>query len=252
MKNIVKKIILLYSCIVLSVLSVDAQFENEMQAANQLYKQNQFVEAYDIYNRLIREGHYSFQLFFNLASTYYQLDSVAPSIFYFEKAKQINKSDADLEHNLSLAYGRQQDDIDKFPELFVVSFLKKISGVFSSNLWLIISLVALWAAAILFYFKNQKKGFLFEKQRWLWLLAFGVFSFLMAYLNNYYNYSTDYAIVYKAQTDIYKSANIDSENVLTVHEGLKLTVLDEVDDWMKVKMSDNTVGWLKKSAVRKI
>jgi len=223
-----------------------------MQKANQLYEQNQFAQAYEIYKRLTDEGNYSYQLFYNLASTYYQLDSVAPSIYYFEKARLINKKDADLEHNLSLAYGRQQDDIDKFPELFVAAFLKKLSGIFTTNLWLILSLLSLWVAAALFYFKNTRKGFLFEGRRWIWLLGLGIFAFFMSYLNNHYNYGKKYAIVYQTPTDIYKSANVDSENITTVQEGLKLSILDEVDTWMKVKMSDNTVGWLKKSTVRKL
>jgi len=223
-----------------------------MQTANQLYEQNEFVDAYYIYKGLVNEGQYSYQLFYNLGSTYYQLDSVAPSIYYYEKAKQINNSDSDLEHNLSLAYGRQQDDIDKFPELFVVSFLKKISGIFSSNLWLILSLLTLWTAAILYYLKSSQSGWLFQNRRWLIPLVFGLFAFLMAYLNNYYNNSTQHAIVYDALTEVHKSANADSESIQTIHEGLKLIVLDEVDEWLKVKMTDNTVGWLKKSAVKKI
>jgi len=247
-----KKIILLYFSILFCASSAIAQFESDMEKANQLYGQNKFIEAYSIYKRLIDEGHYSYQLFYNLGSTYYQLDSVAPSIFCFEKARQINKRDEDLTHNLSLAYGRQQDDVDKFPELFVVSFLKKLSGIFSTNLWLILSLLSLWGAAVLYYFKNTRKGFLFEGQRWIWSLSLGIFAFLMSYLNNYYNYSAEHAIVYKAQTAIYKSANIDSENIITVNEGLKLTILDEVDEWMKIKMSDNTIGWLQKSSVKKL
>lgn len=223
-----------------------------MEKANLLYGQNKFIEAYNIYKPLMDEGHYSYQLFYNLGATYYQLDSVAPSIFCFEKAGQINKSDEDLAHNLSLAYGRQQDDIDKFPELFVVSFLKKLSGIFSTNLWLILSLLSLWGAAVLYYFKNAKKGFLFEGRRWQWLLGLGMVAFLMSYLNNYYNHSNEHAIVYKAQTQIYKSANADSENIITVNEGLKLTILDEVDEWMKIKMSDRTIGWLQKSSVKKL
>jgi len=247
-----KKIILLYSIVAFSVLSVSAQFETSMQNANQLYEQNKFPEAYTIYKGLVDEGQYSYQLFYNLGSTYYQLDSVAPSIYYFEKAKQINSSDDDLEHNLSLAYGRQQDDIDKFPELFVVSFFKKLSSIFSSNFWLILSVLSLWAAAALFYLKSSKTGFLFEKKRWSIPLVLGLFAFLMAYLNNYYNNSTQHAIVYHALTEVHKSANVDSESIQTIHEGLKLIVLDEVDEWLKVKMTDNTVGWLKKSAVKKI
>lgn len=247
-----KKIIFLFSSIVLCVFSVSAQFETAMQNANQLYEQNKFTEAYTIYKGLVDEGQHSYQLFYNLGSTYYQLDSVAPSIYYFEKAKQINGNDDDLEHNLSLAYGRQQDDIDKFPELFVVSFFKNLSGIFSSNFWLILSILTLWTAAALYYLKSSKKGFLFEKKRWLIPLFFGLFAFLMAYLNNYYNNSTQHAIVYHTLTEVHKSANTDSESIQTIHEGLKLVVLDEVDEWMKVKMTDNTVGWLKKAAVKKI
>jgi len=220
-----------------------------MQKGNEQYASNKFAEALQSYQTLIKDDVTSFSLYYNLACTYFQLDSLAPSIYYFEKAKKLNPKDADLEHNLSLANGNQQDDIDKFPELFLATFFKNIANILSSNLWLILAALSLWFAAVHFYLKGSGKIILNENLH-IYSLVFGLTCFLMAYLNYSFNYNKKEAIVFNQTTTVYKSPNTDAENLIEIHEGLKVIVLDEVDQWYQIKMTDNTKGWLNKAAVK--
>jgi len=225
-------------------------FDDSIQKGNEHYANNQFVEALNAYDSLIKDNVISYGLYYNLACTYFQLDSLAQSIYYFEKARLINSKDDDLNHNLSLAYGNQQDDIDKFPELFITTFFKKIANFLSSNLWLILAIVSLWFAVACFYLRGVGKAILKNRNLHIYSLLFGLTCFLMAYLNYTFNYNQQEAIVFNETVAVYKSPNTDAENLFDIHEGLKVFILDEVDMWYQIKMTDNTKGWLNKSAVK--
>lgn len=245
-----KKLLNIFLILISNIVLFADGFDDAMQKGNKFYANNQFVEALLAYNGLIKNDVTSFGLYYNLGCTYFQLDSLAQSIYYLEKAKQLSPKDVDLNHNLSLAYGNQQDDIDKFPELFLVSFLKEISNFLSTNLWMILATLSLWFAVVHFYFKGTGKVLFKISQLYVYTLIFGLCCLLMAYLNYYFNYNKQEAIVFSQTTTVYKSPNNEAENLLEIHEGLKVAVLDEVDKWYQIKMTDNTKGWLNKSAVK--
>lgn len=247
MKNLLT--ILLLCIFSTSVLLADG-FNEAMKKGNEFYSNNQFPEALKAYNELIKDDVTSLGLYYNLGCTYFQLDSLAQSIYYLEKAKQLYPKDADLEHNLSLAYGNQQDDIDKFPEIFITSFFKKIANFLSSNLWMILAALCLWFSVIHFYLKGTGKVLLNINRLYIYSLLFGLCCFIMAYLNYHFNYNKQEAIVFSPITTVYKSPNSEAENLIEIHEGLKVSILDEVDQWYQIKMTDNTKGWLSKSAVK--
>ena len=45
-------------------------------------------KALDSYFKVLNENYHSAELYYNIGNTYYKLDSIANSIFYFEKAKK--------------------------------------------------------------------------------------------------------------------------------------------------------------------
>ena len=53
--------------------------------ANEKYNSLDFVGAIEKYNELLIGGFHSPELYFNLGNAYYKLDSLAQSIYYYEK-----------------------------------------------------------------------------------------------------------------------------------------------------------------------
>ena len=52
------------------------------------------------------------------------------------------------------------------------------------------------------------------------------------------------AIVFVEKTEVRNAPTLNSEEVFTLHEGTKVLVLDSVDDWKKIKLSDGKLGWI--------
>ena len=60
--------------------------ETTFENANSAYNAGQFEKAVMLYKEILESGQQSAELYFNLANSYYRLNQVGESIFYFEKA----------------------------------------------------------------------------------------------------------------------------------------------------------------------
>jgi uncharacterized protein YgiM (DUF1202 family) len=52
------------------------------------------------------------------------------------------------------------------------------------------------------------------------------------------------AIIFKQTTEIKNAPTLNSDTVFELHEGTKVVVLDAIDDWKKIKLSDGKTGWI--------
>jgi hypothetical protein len=51
---------------------------------------------------------------------------------------------------------------------------------------------------------------------------------------------------------VYETNSLDSDILYTAKDGEELIVIDEVQDWYKVEIEDNLIGWLRKTSVKSI
>ena len=56
--------------------------------------------------------------------------------------------------------------------------------------------------------------------------------------------NTEYAIIFSPKVNVNNAPTLNSETVFELHEGTKVTVLDNVDNWRKIKLADGKTGWI--------
>ena len=52
------------------------------------------------------------------------------------------------------------------------------------------------------------------------------------------------AIVFSQESKVKSEPNLRSEESFRLHEGTKVQVLDTVDEWREIKLSDGKTGWV--------
>jgi len=52
------------------------------------------------------------------------------------------------------------------------------------------------------------------------------------------------AIVFAQETKIKSEPNLRSTEAFVLHEGTKVQVLDTVNNWKKIKLTDGKTGWI--------
>lgn len=226
----------------LSCNLVHAQVEL-FEEANSLYENEDYAQAIQKYEQLLKNEASSENLHYNLGNAYYHTEQVGLSILHFEKALKLNPGSKRIEHNLHLAYLKTKDKIEPLPQLFFMSLWYSLLNKNNASQWGKRAIFfAFFSLALLVFFKLYKKLAL----KYLALCTI-IASLCFAFLANrkyQYDYNHRFAILLFSEAELKETPNETSNLVLTIHEGLKVEIHDQVDDWCQVKVEDGTEGWV--------
>lgn len=236
--------------------SIVAQNSNEFfVSGNDFYKKGEFEKAIESYKKIENQGLVSSELYYNLGNSYYKLNKVGPSIYYFEKALKLNPLNEDVKNNLVFAKRLALDNIEELPKTVFQKFNQNYLQKLSYNQWAIIVVVFAILGSLfflLFYFSDisTKKRFYFVTSSLSFILL--IVSFLVSY--NQYSFANNNkeAIVFVEKTDIRNAPTLNSEELFTLHEGAKVIVLDKVDNWKKIKLADGKLGWIIATEIKEL
>ena len=226
---------------------VIAQNSALFEKGNTLYNDGEYAEAIDAYNNILETENHSAEVYFNLANAHYKLNNIAPSIYYYEKALQLEPNDADIKNNLSFAKNMTVDAIDMLPETGFSKLIKKITYAFTFDGWAKLAIAFVFLFVILFltyYFSYStvKKRLAFIASNASLLLM--VVTLILAFHKYGLDKNDKPAIVFSQESKVKSEPNKRSEESFRLHEGTKVQVLDTVKNWKKIKLSDGKTGWI--------
>lgn len=131
--------------------TISAQNANDLfSSANDLYKNEKFEKAIERYKKIESKGLISSELYYNLGNSYYKLNKVGPSIYYFEKALKINPLNEDVKNNLVFAKRLSLDKIEELPKTVFQKFNINYLQQLSYNQWAIVVIVFSVLGSLLF------------------------------------------------------------------------------------------------------
>ena len=257
-RSLIRKIFL-WLFLFFSVATIGAQGTEEdpeilFQMANQSYRQDDYTAAIAGYEKILDQGWVSSQLYFNLGTCYLHQKKMGPAVLYLERALLLAPGDADVEYNLSLARAQLKDEINEIPEFFLTLWWRQLALSLSANVWGILSLLLLFSGAFgIFVWQlassrsTRKKGFIFG----LPLLMLGLIPVFLAFTRIQLEDHSPFAII-QQQVVLWSAPDDSSNTIFNLHEGTKVEVLDEIDEWNKVRLMNGDQGWLKKNTLERI
>lgn len=247
--------VLFFSLIGTISLQGQASMESLFKEGNTAYNEGDYKKAIALYEQTLKLGQHSAALYFNLGSAYYRVNNVAESIYYFEKAELLAPEDEDIQINSAFAKNMTIDAIEFLPESQLAQFQKKVFKSLSFSTWTILTVALLWIFVILFlgyiFFRSAflKRTFFFTS---LVVLLLFVGSFLVTFTINQKQKNTEYAIIFSDQIDIWSEPNQQGDLLFTLHEGTKVQVLDDLDEWQKIRIANGSEGWIRNARIRKL
>ena len=230
-----------------------ASMESVFKQGNSAYNKAEYQKAISLYEQTLKMGQFSAELYYNLGNAYYKLNNIAESIYYFEKAKQLDPNDEDIIINSNFAKNMTIDAIEKLPESQIVTFQKKIYGIFNFSYWSYLTVILFWIFSGLFlvyvFIKSAslKQTFFFIA---LGILIFFMISFLITYSIEEKEKNTNFAILFSNQKDIWSEPNQQAELLFSLHEGTKVEVLDILENWKKIRIANGSEGWIENASLR--
>ncbi len=224
------------------------------QEAEKYYAEQQYDKAAEIYAQICEFGE-SAPLYYNYANALFKSNQLGKAILYYERALQLDPSNADIKNNLEFAYSTQRDKIDVIQPFFAKKWLVSLGNLFNSNVWAYISIVSFIITLILIML------YLFGRLLWIRKAAFftafvalfiTIVSFSYAFYTKNKVLNNSYAIVMSGSVTLKSSPDISGTDMFNLHEGAKVNVKQELSGWSEVSISDGRVGWLPTSDIENI
>lgn len=228
-------------------LSVSAQQNALFDSATKAYNAGEYQTAVDTYLEILESGKHSAALYYNLGNAYYKMNQIAPSIYYYEKALLLKPNDAEIKNNLGYAQNMTLDAIDTIPETGFAKIYNSVLRLLSFDQWayagviFMILFVLLYIAFYYFRFSSRKRlSFILS----IVSLFFAIIAVVFAYVEYNAYQAERYAIVFAKEASVKSEPNLKSQEAFELHEGTKVNVLDELNQWKKIQIVDGTVGWI--------
>lgn len=235
--------ILILSMPFLGIAQNNALFDRATEA----YNEGEYEKATESYLRILENGEHSAELYYNLGNSYYKMNQIAPSIYYYEKALLLRPNDPEIKNNLAFARNMTLDAIEKLPETGLSKIYRTIVEFLSFEQWAYVAVVCMILfvlAYLAFYFlryaTHKRIAFIGS----IISLIVAALAVILAYIQ-YNDFNTDQpAIVFPEESIVKSEPNNRSQEAFKLHQGTKVNVLEELNDWKKIRLADGKIGWI--------
>ncbi|SKB33075.1 tetratricopeptide repeat protein [Maribacter arcticus] len=246
-----KKLAIFFS--LFTVLLCTAQSNKLFDEATSAYNSGEYEKAIAFYTDILDDGEHSAAVYYNLGNSYYKLNNIAESIYFYEKALLLSPNDEEVKTNLSYAQNMTIDAIDTMPETGLSKLHKSVTGKLTFDQWayLAVALIIIFVLLyILFYYANSS-----TLKRWSFIgsilaLFICIIAIVFAFIQRSDFKDLQPAIIFAEESSIKSEPNASSQQVFVIHAGTKVNVLDQLDEWNKIKLADGKTGWIQKNELK--
>ncbi|MCP4728352.1 MAG: tetratricopeptide repeat protein [bacterium] len=240
--------LLITALVLLSASVLFAQEEEQLFAdGNRFYQNEQYELALENYTGILDQGYENGELFYNIGNTYFKLGELGYAVLYYEKAKRLTPEDEDLLTNLEVVNNLLVDKITPIPDVFYVKYWNKFRNSLSIAAWKTLFFAAFWIIAgcvsILFFSRNQ---FIRKTVKWT-LISFSAASILILFIfisNVILDKPGQNGVVMDIEVRAYASPTETGTELFIIHEGTKVHIKRQLEDWLEVDLADGKVGWI--------
>jgi len=229
--------------------------QNGFERGNELYQKGNYNEAIKAYESVLATKKQSAELYFNIGNCYYKMNKVAPAIYNYEKALVLEPNDKEILNNLKFAHKLQIDEIKEVPKVGFEKLIRDFTGIFHFNTWAWISVV--FALLFVFFFVGyyfsqttaSKRVFFIGMFALVFLLLISISS---AIFEKKHDLNERPAIVFAEMISVKNEPRVSGSDVVVLHEGTKVYVLDALENWKKIQLTDGTEGWIDEGAIKEV
>lgn len=250
MKNFVKIILVL--CFILQEITVQSQENAIFNQANKAYMQKDYPTAISLYSDIISAGNVSADVYYNLGNAYFKNNQLSNAILWYERALRIEPSNEDIIHNIAFANSRITDEMEIMPVFFLNRWFKNMYSLLSSTAWAVASIVlcvCLFLLVVILCLSLSVKRRIFLFFASIAMFLFVAMSITFAYMQHKQSMRKDEAIIMRMSVVVKSMPDKAGTDLFTVHEGLKVQLMDKVGNWIEVVFPNGHKGWIEETSV---
>ena len=218
-------------------------------SANSDYAKQEYSSAIEKYQVILSSNQESPELYYNLANSFFKNNEIHKAIYCYEKTLKIKPDFDDAKENLEICNLQLIDKIEEIPELFITSIYNQILNFLTIKNWMYLTLFMIWISFLLFAYNSYTK----KNNRAVLYLILLSFCLLFITTNNY-NQKTNIreAIIYSSVIDVMSAPSLQSTNLFNLHIGTKVTVEDQIENWVNIRLANGKKGWILIESLKEI
>lgn len=241
------------SWIFLFFISFSGRSNELFEEGNKYYAEEHYKTAAKSYESILDSSLLNSEVYYNLGNAYFKSKRLGLAIWAYERALKIDPRNEDAKFNLEFANMKTEDQIEQ-PEPALAEWFRRLLFGPKINLWAFVSIASslLFALMIVIFTvsKSRRIRNLCLMSGTLLLIVL-VFSTSTAYFHKDSILDESRAIIVAKEVEVKVSPLEKAEKNFLLHEGSKVTILKEKEDWTQVELNGNS-GWLKSDEIRKI
>lgn len=226
--------------------------EELWEVANAAYVEGDYAAAEAAYRTILEQGLVSMKLWYNLANACFKQERLGEAILCYNRALRLAPGNDDVRYNLEVAEARTKDTIERLPEFFVKGWIRSLRRTMGCTAWSLVSLAALavlLAGVLLFLLAQRltlrKAGFYGT----LAALLIFVVTTLFAVAERREMAANDEAVIMVSSTAVKSSPDRSSTDLFVLHEGTKVRIDEQIDDWCEIRIADGKKGWIERRKI---
>jgi tetratricopeptide (TPR) repeat protein len=227
---------------------VFAQDEEQLFAeANSLYHSEEYILALEKYTKISDMGYMNGELLYNMGNTYFKLGELGYAVLCYERAKRFMPEDDDLLTNLEVVNNMLVDKITPIPEVFYVKYWNKLRNSLSITVWKNLFFAFLWIIAacisVLFFVRRQT---IRKAAKWI-MISISAAAVIIVFVfasSIVLDKPGQNGIVMDIEVRAYASPTETGTELFIIHEGTKVHIKRQLEDWLEVNLADGKVGWI--------
>jgi len=227
--------------------------ESVITEANLALQKKEFKKAFDLYSSIENSHKGGPQLFHNMALAAAGLGEDAKAILYFEKVLKYKPNNKNIQKDLNLIRKRNPNLEENVLTVFPIKLFNQITGIFSPEVWSVISLIFLLCSCVIIFFHYPFRRI--PLKIWAALITsclLVICTFFIALYRNEQVYHNNGLIIMTPEITLRKSPDNASPEVTSLYAGSKVYKKDQIADWYLVKTENGDSGWISSSSVSKI
>lgn len=221
--------------------------------ANAFYQKGEFDAAERCYRQLLDSGIGSGPVYYNLGNASFKQKKLGEAIYYWEKAREELPGDADLRENLDFANLLVVDRIEISQDPLAIRMIEGAVHLLTAGQESFLALVLFVAANGFFAAYLLSRSPRAALRSFTASMVLGLLAGLLACSLGWKIYEKDHrqqGIITEQKVDIRSGPGPENITVVTVHEGIKVSVRGEANGWYQVSLPNGWNGWLRRDSIR--
>jgi tetratricopeptide (TPR) repeat protein len=226
-------------------VAIDAAFRR----GNEAYYRGDFKAAIEAYEHVAALGVVHEDLYYNLGNAYYKAGRMGPAIFNYERALGLDPDQADAKRNLAAArQAAERFGKDRVEGTLRDPFWVRAVTIMTraSLLWLFFGLYyACFVALVLWRYLAPSLGraALGTGAVFLGLAAALAGTLFFGRLN--YERLVRVGIVLPDEVAVKDGPGLGSRTAFELHAGLKVWLVEQDQEWLRVRLQNGLEGWMR-------